>query len=135
MPRAFWIAVAMACVLVGLAVNTFGMGLPPTARDFTGDALWASMMFAWLGVVSPRASLQTRAMVAMAVAWTVEFSQLYHGATLDAWRRTTLGRLVLGVGFDARDLGAYVIGVLAGVALESVMRWRSINAALTSGPE
>ena len=35
-------------------------------------------------------------------------SQLYHTPTLDAIRATQAGQLVLGSGFDPRDLAAYV---------------------------
>jgi hypothetical protein len=41
----------------------------------------------------------------------VELSQLYHAAALDAVRATTAGHLVLGSGFDLRDLVAYGVGV------------------------
>jgi hypothetical protein len=37
---------------------------------------------------------------------------------LDAVRRTTVGRLALGSGFNARDLVAYAAGALAAVAFE-----------------
>jgi hypothetical protein len=61
----------------------------------------------------------------------VEVSQLYHTPLLDAWRRTTPGQLILGSGFDLRDLGAYTLGVVATVVLELMARRRrrSSNAA------
>jgi hypothetical protein len=43
--------------------------------------------------------------------FAVEFSQLIHLPMLDALRRTTLGYLVLGSGFDRRDLAGYAGGV------------------------
>ena len=122
--RPVWVSVALAWIVAGLVVNRAGLGLPPTARDVAGDALWAMMVFAGIGVLLPTRSIRARAAIAIAIAWAVEFSQLYHTATLDAWRQTTAGRLVLGVGFDARDLAAYAAGVLAGIGLELVMRGR-----------
>ena len=41
----------------------------------------------------------------------VEFSQLLQTPALNAFRGTTLGHLVLGSDFDARDLAAYAGGV------------------------
>jgi len=116
--------VALACVVVGLGVNRLGLGLAPRLRDAAGDALWAMMMFAWVGVLFPLGSIRLRAALALGICWAVEFSQMYHTPMLDAWRATTLGRLVLGVGFDARDLAAYAVGVLVGVALNLALRRR-----------
>jgi hypothetical protein len=50
-----------------------------------------------------------------------------HTPALDAMRRTTAGHLVLGSGYDARDLAAYALGVLLAVSLEwaALQRGRS----------
>ena len=103
----------------GLIVHWGGTGLPSGLRDGLGDALWA-MMIAWgVGALMPATQPGRRAAVALALCWAVEFSQLYHSPMVDGWRRTTVGELVLGTGFDVRDLGSYAIGVLvtAGVDL------------------
>lgn len=91
-------------------------------RDLLGDALWAMMIGWWIGAVSPNSRLTLRAGLALAICWAVEFSQLYHAPALDSWRLTTLGQLVLGTGFDPRDLGAYALGVLAALILELTVR-------------
>jgi hypothetical protein len=62
-----------------------------------------------------------RAAVALAICFAVEASQLVHTPALDALRATTPGRLVLGSGFDPRDLLAYAGGVLAALALDVVL--------------
>jgi hypothetical protein len=61
--------------------------------------------------------------LALGVCFAVEASQAYHTPGLDALRRTTIGHLVLGSDFDAWDLAAYTLGVLAAVLLEH--RWRA----------
>lgn len=117
-PRALFVALAVGTVALGLLVHQVGSVLPPPAQDMLGDALWA-MMVAWLaGVVVPRTPRWWRAAAALAAAWAVEFSQLLHAPWIDAWRRTTLGRLTLGTDFDPRDLAAYAVGVLGAVLLE-----------------
>jgi hypothetical protein len=58
----------------------------------------------------------------------VEVSQLYHAPVVDAVRATRLGHLVLGSGFDARDLAAYAGGIVGAVLLEAALirrRWLS----------
>jgi hypothetical protein len=91
-------------------------------RDVLGDALWATMLAWWIGAVAPTLALRTRAALALSGCYAVEASQLYHTAGLDAVRRTMLGHLVLGSGFDPRDLASYAAGVL--VALVCELWWR-----------
>jgi len=72
----------------------------------------------WIAAVIPTARRLTWGTIALAVCAAVETSQLYHTPALDALRRTTLGHLVLGSGFDPRDLAAYAVGVAAAVLLD-----------------
>ena len=116
----------MACVTVavGLAVHTGPLPLAPLAprlRDASGDALWAMMMVWWIGVLLPSARPIMRALSALGVCVAVEVSQLYHVPWLDAIRATTPGQLVLGIGFDARDLVAYAVGVVVAYFLDGFM--------------
>ena len=75
----------------------------------------------WIGAIAPGASLRTRAATALAICVAVEVSQLYHSAVVDALRSTTAGSLILGSGFDPRDLVAYTLGVLLAVIIERAM--------------
>ena len=116
-PRWFC-ALALCTIVVGLVVHWYGTVLPPATRDILGDALWA-MMIAWLiGALVPQKPIVARATVALVICWIVEFSQAYHQEFLDSVRNTAVGQLVLGSGFDVRDLGAYALGVAAALGLE-----------------
>jgi len=102
-------------------VHWRGAALGSTLQDLLGDALWA-VMVAWLvGAAAPGAPLRLRAAAALAICAGVEMSQLNHTTALEALRRTTAGQLVLGSGFDPRDLMAYTLGVLVAAFLER--RW------------
>lgn len=116
--RRFWLGAAVGVIVVGLLVHETGMGLPPAARDFAGDGLWAVMIFAWLGVLRPRGAIGVRSLLALSLCWIVEASQAYHTSSLDALRQTSIGQLVLGSGFDPRDLAAYAAGVLIAGSLD-----------------
>jgi hypothetical protein len=116
--RASYVALALGTIALGLGVRWRGVALGSTLRDVLGDALWAVMVAWWVGAVAPAASLRIRAAAALAVCVGVEMSQLYHTAALDALRSTTAGSLVLGSGFDPRDLMAYTLGVLVAAVLE-----------------
>ena len=122
--RIRYLAAALLTVVIGLGVHLGGSFIPPAARDVGGDALWAAMMFWWVSALTPRSHLAVRAGVALGISWIVELSQLYHTALLDAARATTMGSLILGSGFDARDLVAYAGGVMAAVAIEGIVRRR-----------
>lgn len=128
--RRIWIGVALTIIALGLVVHGLGLGLASDVRDATGDALWAMMMFAWIGALRPTAAMGIRATIALSICWAVEISQAYHTPRLDAARQTTIGRLVLGAGFDPRDLGAYAVGVLVACALESAAKTRGLGPRL-----
>ena len=110
---------------IGLGVHMHGDAILGLAlRDILGDALWA-MMIAWLvAALVPGVSLRTRAIVALAICFAVELSQLLHVPALDALRHTFAGHLVLGSGFDPRDFFSYALGVLAAMLLERTVRGR-----------
>lgn len=125
MTRATFVALALGTIALGLAVHRFGAAFGPGGRDVLGDALWAMMIAWWVGALAPAAALRARIGVAFAVCVVVEVSQLVHTPALDALRRTAAGQLVLGSGFDPRDLAAYALGVLGAAALERAVRRRA----------
>jgi hypothetical protein len=119
-----YVALALGTIALGLGVHFHGDALGPMWRDVLGDALWAAMI-AWLvAALVPGGSMRNRGGAALVICFAVEVSQLYHTPALDALRRTTLGQLTLGSGFDPRDLIAYTLGVGTAVLLElSLRRW------------
>ena len=122
--RTIFVALALITVAIGLAVHR-GESLPPAARDMTGDAMWAMMVAWWMGAIAPSAPVARRGASALAFAFAIEFSQMYHASWIDAFRRNPLVHLVLGSDFDARDLLAYSGGVLAAVVVEFALRRRA----------
>ena len=115
--RIAYLALALATIVVGLVIHLGAAVLGTTTRDVLGDALWASMIVWLISAVVPRARLVARGAAAYAICVIVEVSQLYHAPTLDALRATRLGHLVLGSGFDLRDLVSYALGVSAAMVL------------------
>lgn len=116
--RLTYVAAAIATIGLGLLVHLRGAMLASAARDVIGDALWAAMIAWWVGALVPRIALPHRCAAAYAICVVVEVSQIYHAPWLDALRATTPGHLVLGSGFDARDLVAYALGVGAAALIE-----------------
>ena len=116
--RLRYLALGTATIVLGLAVHLRGQALGTALRDITGDALWAAMVTWLAGAAAPNARPWRRAVAALAICFSVEFSQLYHQPALDAARRTTVGHLVLGSGFDPRDLAAYAAGIAVALLIE-----------------
>jgi hypothetical protein len=109
--RLIYAGLALGTIALGLLVHLRGGGLPATVRDVLGDALWAAMIVWWVSALAPAMRPWRRYLFAYLVCALVELSQRFHTPALDALRATRLGHLVLGSGFDARDLLAYACGV------------------------
>jgi len=117
-----YVALALATIVVGLVVHLTARGIGAAERDMLGDALWAAMIAWWLGAFAPDARLIGRSAAAYAICAVVEESQRYHAPALDALRETRVGHLVLGSGFDSRDLLSYALGVASAMLLEVAAR-------------
>jgi hypothetical protein len=120
--RMWYVALAFGTIVLGLGVHWYGAAFGNAPRDVIGDALWAAMIAWWVAAFVPSAPVRHRAFAALAICFAVEVSQLYHTPGLDALRRTRIGELTLGSGFDPRDLLAYAAGVFAAAFLEWIVR-------------
>ena len=113
-------ALALAAVIAaGLGVHALPDGSPAT--DVAGDALYAVAAFALAVLVAPRAPSLLAGAVAAVWCTGVELLQL---TGIPAALATTFRpvALVLGTGFDARDLVVYVAAIAAAVAIDSAAR-------------
>lgn len=116
--RAGLALVVIACGL-GLRWYGFPLGLPAFGVKYGGSLLWATMVFLLVGVLLPRLSRAQIAAIAVVIAVAVEFTRLVHTPWLDAFRLTTAGALLLGRIFSLWNLVAYLIGIVAGIWLDS----------------
>ena len=112
----------LVILILGLASRQYAAALPAFVADYAGDTLWALMVFAMVAFLVPRWSSFRVAAVALAIAYLVEASQLYHAAWIDRVRGTGIGGLALGFGFLWSDLVCYAAGVTLGVILEMGLR-------------
>lgn len=116
------IALALLTIAAGLLIHLRGAVLGETAQDIIGDILYAMMIAWWLGALVPNARLISRSAGAYAMCAAVEASQLWHAPGITALRATRVGQLILGSGFDTRDLFAYAFGVATAALIELAMR-------------
>ena len=114
--------VALLAMLVtlalGLASRRWPDALPAALGKYPGDALWALMvLFGWRAL-RPRARTREVGLLALATSAAVEVAKLWQAPWLVQFRHTTIGHLLLGHVFSWQNLVAYLVGVLAGVALD-----------------
>lgn len=87
------------------------------------------MVFWILALGWRRARTRGLAGGAIAIAFAVEYSQLYHAAWIDSIRRTRIGALVLGSGFLWSDLVCYAVGVGIAALLDAMIVGRGRRPA------
>lgn len=118
--RSWYALLALLVIAVGLASRKYSYPLPDLLGGYPGDALWALMVFLMNGIARPRWSIFSTAAAALATSFAVELSQVYQAPWLNSIRQTAMGHLVLGSGFDAKDLLAHVVGITIGVSGEII---------------
>jgi hypothetical protein len=120
--RIVYLLFAVVTMLVGLASRRYRQHVPSFIGEYSGDVLWALMLFLVVSFVLAGRPLFQRCIVSLVLAFAVEVSQLYHAPWIDGIRNTTLGGLVLGFGFLGSDLVCYMVGVAA-VVLADRFLW------------
>jgi hypothetical protein len=108
--------------VLGIGSRRFGSILPEFIAAYAGDTLWAFAAFLTVGLLLPRSTTRTVALLAFGLSVAIELSQLYHAPWIDSIRHTTIGGLVLGFDFVWSDVICYAAGVGIGVLFE-LTRW------------
>ncbi|GAB4060828.1 ribosomal maturation YjgA family protein [Catellatospora paridis] len=127
MPRTDWsrrlaaLAAASAVLAIALLIRAMADG---PLEQHSGTALYASMIYAGVFFLWPRATPLVAGAVAIAFCWLVELSQLT-GVPAYLSERSVLARLALGIAYDPLDMLWYPAGVLPLVALHLLLRPRT----------
>jgi hypothetical protein len=108
-------------IAAGLGSRRFGSHLPSLVAAYAGDILWGTMFMLILLLLAPRIATMRAALLALAITWGIELSQLYHAPWIDALRDTTPGGLLLGHGFLWSDIVCCAGGVLLGILLDRLL--------------
>ncbi len=106
----------------GLAVRKLPLGLPPPIMKHGGSILWALMAHWIVSTIRPTWTPRRSGLAATIVTTLTELSQLYHLPTLDAFRRTSLGAMLLGRVFSGWDVVTYAAAAGLGVAIDRTLR-------------
>ncbi len=114
--RSRFLLLALACVPLGLATRPLKR-VADALGSALGDALWALLVFFLVCAGFSKWPLSRRIALALAIAFFVEVSQLWHTSWLDTLRHTTLGALAIGGSFSFGDLACYSVGIALGALL------------------
>lgn len=118
--RPTYLALIIITMTLGLFTRSSFM---PSKEGFiatySGDVLWATMVYFIFSVICPQWSSLKIALYALAFCFAIEFSQLNQQDWINSIRQTRLGGLVLGFGYKASDLVCYTVGILLPYFLEN----------------
>lgn len=113
----------MLTIAAGLVVHRFGSGIP---GDVAGDALYSALIYLVFVFLLPRQAQSLPAALAIIFCTAIEFLQLTELPSTVA-AIFPPAALVLGAGFDQRDLLVYAFAVI-GVMLLDIMISRMLRS-------
>lgn len=125
---AFGAAVLVLGAAFGIrAVNDGGLA------QYSGTALYASMIYTGLFLLWPRMSPLRAGAIAIAFCWSIELFQLT-GVPAELSARSAVARLTLGAQFDWTDIAWYPAGVVPLLVGQEWLRRRAAGSSATAGP-
>lgn len=118
--RTIYLVFIIIVMILGIASRKYGIYLPKIISEYSGDILWALMVYLGFGFIFNRNSIRNVFIISIVFSYGIEISQLYQAPWINIIRDTTLGSLILGHGFLYSDLICYTIGILIGVLFEFI---------------
>lgn len=124
--RLLYLILIIIVIILGLLSRKIE-NLPEIISLYSGDILWALMVFLIISFIFNKKSTIFTISWAIIFSYSIEISQLYHAPWIDAIRNTTLGSLILGFGFLWSDLVCYTIGILIGIVIDVIINKTNIR--------
>lgn len=116
--RFLYLFMATITIGAGLVLRRVHLGLPVAAVKYGGSALWAMMVYWIVAALRPAWQPAERGVVAALAAALVEFFKLYHAPSLDGFRSTLAGTLLLGRHFSLSHLAVYCLTITLAAAID-----------------
>jgi hypothetical protein len=130
-PFALSLSFILGTMAAGLAIRYVKLGLPHFLVKYGGSALWALMIYWVLSTLRPTWRIAGIALLAGTTATSVELFKLYPSPSLDAFRLTAPGAVLLGRFFSVNDIAVYWAAIVAGAHLDRRLRQRFFLARHT----
>ena len=111
--RLIYVALLGLTIVLGLLSRSSLVAVGSPIRHYAGDTLWAMAVFWSLAILWPEMKSLPLGICTLAIALTIEISQLYHVEWLDCIRSLKPAALILGNTFLWSDLACYAVGTMA----------------------
>ena len=121
-PFALSFVLIFAAMIAGVAIRFTRFGMPPVIVKYGGSMLWALMIYWIVSTLLHTFRLLAVAFFTASLTTAVEFLKLHHSPSLDAFRLTLPGILLLGRVFSLWDVAAYWLAIVIGAWLDSLLR-------------
>ncbi len=121
MKRYNYIFIAAITLVIGLASRKFGNYLPGFLQEYSGDAIWAMMIYWGFRFIIYSKSLYHAAIYSWILSVLIEFSERYKAPWIKEIRATTIGGLILGFDFALTDIICYSVGILLVFCLDKFL--------------
>ena len=118
--RILYLILTIITIILGLLSRKV-QGLPQIISSYSGDALWALMVFFLFSFLFNKKSTIFILVISIIFSYGIEISQLYHAPWIDSIRATTLGGLILGIRFLWSDLICYTVGIVIGAIIDKII--------------
>lgn len=125
--RIIYLGLIIIVMILGIASRKYGEYLPGFISKYSGDILWALMVYLGFAFLFARKAINYIALISLIFSFAIEISQLYQAHWINIIRETTVGALVLGHVFILRDLICYSVGILIGIIFEYFCLEKSIE--------
>jgi hypothetical protein len=105
------LTILLISIAIGIAWRKLPLGLPWFFFKYGGSFLWAVALYWFIATLFPKLQPKALAALAAAAALVVEFSRLVPQPTIDAFRLTLAGQLILGRYFSFKNIAAYLLAI------------------------
>ncbi len=113
------IATVLITIPVGIGWRMLPLRLPLFAWKYGGSVLWTVALYWTVAAVLPRLRPAGVAAASAVLALLVELSRLVNQPTLNAFRQTLAGKLILRRYFSLKDIVAYWLAIVVLLVLDN----------------
>ena len=119
--RRLFLILTILVVMSGLASRSGIVDQSSFIGRYSGDTLWALMVYLVMAVLFPKASIAVLILGSLSFSFIIEISQLFKFDWLVMLRSYKLGGLILGYGFLWSDLLCYMSGIGVGAGIDKLI--------------
>jgi hypothetical protein len=109
--RTTYVLLLVVTIPLGLAWRMAPLGLSPFFFKYGGSVLWAMALYWLIAACVSTFSRGALASTAAVIAALLEFSRLWHTPTMDSFRLTLAGRILLGRYFSLKNIATYCLAI------------------------